>query len=361
MQILQRLAVSLILATLPIMVVKASMVEIYVFGDSLSDTGNVFSLTGDVLPPGPLSPVPGPYFEGRFSNGSIWVDQVADTLGLGVTNMWAPGAVPGPGAINNFAVGGAFTGTAGAPFPVANTNDFNALSVLYPGAIPLPGLQEQVLEFADSTPAPAPDAWYVIWAGANDLIFADGFGIDPDFEPFLDLAVMNIRDAIEDLADNDAQHFLVPNLPDLGATPFALATGLSGVLSDGTDLFNEKLKSMLADTSTALALDITLVDIHTIFDELLADPAAAGFPGTGLSPFGPGIGPCFDQDTPQFFCDLTVQDPNDNIFWDLVHPSSRTHGRITDAVLAAKVPEPTTLLLLGLGLAGFGFTRQRRS
>ena len=278
------------------------------------------------------------------------------SLGLAVTNMWTPGATSGAGAINNFAVGGAFTGTLG---PFANSNDFNPLSAVYPpGTTPLPGLQQQVDKFVASTPSPDSDAWYVLWAGANDLIFADGFGVDPDFEPFLDGAVMNIRGAIEELADNDAAQFLVPNLPDLGATPFALATGLSGVLSNGTDLFNEKLAAMLADVAAALALDITLLDLHTIFDQLLADPAAAGFPGAGASPFGPGIGPCFDQDTPQFFCDLTADDPNDNIFWDLVHPSSRTHGVIADAVLAAKVPEPTTIVLLGLGLAGLGFRRR---
>jgi len=47
--------------------------QIYVFGDSLSDTGNAFSRTG--------SPPP-PYFNGRFSNGPVWVEYLADRLGL---------------------------------------------------------------------------------------------------------------------------------------------------------------------------------------------------------------------------------------------------------------------------------------
>jgi len=63
--------------------------NIYIFGDSLSDTGNLFNTTSflqdfpdtsalgiPVLPPSP------PYFEGRFSNGPIWIENLADELGI---------------------------------------------------------------------------------------------------------------------------------------------------------------------------------------------------------------------------------------------------------------------------------------
>ena len=59
--------------------------NIYVFGDSLVDTGNLFNATtfvqessellGIDIPVVPSSP---PYFEGRFSNGQIWVDNLAN-------------------------------------------------------------------------------------------------------------------------------------------------------------------------------------------------------------------------------------------------------------------------------------------
>jgi phospholipase/lecithinase/hemolysin len=41
--------------------------EIVVFGDSESDAGNVFELSGDTYPASP------PYWQGRFSNGPVWV------------------------------------------------------------------------------------------------------------------------------------------------------------------------------------------------------------------------------------------------------------------------------------------------
>ncbi len=74
---------------------QAPFDEIIVFGDSLSDTGNVFISFG--APPSP------PYFDGRFSNGPVTIERVADRLGL---------PAPSPSLIGgtNFAWGGAETG-----------------------------------------------------------------------------------------------------------------------------------------------------------------------------------------------------------------------------------------------------------
>src|SRR5437660_8377950 len=47
--------------------------QMVVFGDSLSDVGNVYAATG--------SP-PAPYYPGRYSNGPIWVERLAANLGL---------------------------------------------------------------------------------------------------------------------------------------------------------------------------------------------------------------------------------------------------------------------------------------
>jgi phospholipase/lecithinase/hemolysin len=80
--------------------------RIVVFGDSLSDTGNFYHLTGGQLPPTP-------YANGRFSNGPLWVEYLADDLGMQVLLE------------NNYAVAGATTGHA-------NSND-GVLGLQYPG------------------------------------------------------------------------------------------------------------------------------------------------------------------------------------------------------------------------------------
>src|SRR5437868_1188537 len=56
--------------------------DIVIFGDSDSDTGNVFSLTGKTWP---ISP---PYYKGRFTNGPNWVD----LLDVGETSSYAYGS-----------------------------------------------------------------------------------------------------------------------------------------------------------------------------------------------------------------------------------------------------------------------------
>src|SRR4028118_1275503 len=66
--------------------------EIYVFGDSLSDVGNVFQATRGESPSSP------PYFKGRYSNGPVWVEYLASRLRL----------TSNPNT--NFAYGGATTG-----------------------------------------------------------------------------------------------------------------------------------------------------------------------------------------------------------------------------------------------------------
>ena len=68
--------------------------NIFVFGDSLSETGN-FVAAGTNLP------FP-PYATGRWSNGPVWVEHLAGSLGLGVSASVAGG--------NNYAWGGAKTG-----------------------------------------------------------------------------------------------------------------------------------------------------------------------------------------------------------------------------------------------------------
>src|ERR1700756_1299738 len=62
----------------------SSFDAIYVFGDSYSDVGNISIATGGAIP-GPL------YYNGRFSNGPIWVDHLAGTYGLTLTPSLAGG------------------------------------------------------------------------------------------------------------------------------------------------------------------------------------------------------------------------------------------------------------------------------
>ena len=62
----------------------STFAALYVFGDSLSDTGN--------------NPAPGgSYYDGRYSNGALWVEYLSADLGLAYNGS------------NNFAVSGSET------------------------------------------------------------------------------------------------------------------------------------------------------------------------------------------------------------------------------------------------------------
>ena len=74
---------------------------LYVFGDSYCDVGNIFVATGGAEPAAP-------YYNGRFSNGPIWLDHVAGFLGLPLK----PSILGG----TDYAFGGAWA-TAPQSFP----------------------------------------------------------------------------------------------------------------------------------------------------------------------------------------------------------------------------------------------------
>src|SRR3954469_12489797 len=69
----------------------------YTFGDSLSDSGNIFAATSALGAPNP----PAPYFQGRFSNGRVFTELLGNNLALAAV---APASVK---SSLNFAFGGA--------------------------------------------------------------------------------------------------------------------------------------------------------------------------------------------------------------------------------------------------------------
>jgi hypothetical protein len=79
--------------------------SVIVYGDSLSDNGNLFAATGQ---PGP------PYYQGRRSDGPVAVEQLATALGVPLVDFAWIGATTG---IGNYADGGTPTtvGSFGLP------------------------------------------------------------------------------------------------------------------------------------------------------------------------------------------------------------------------------------------------------
>ena len=146
---------------------SAAYSSLYIFGDSLSDTGNnafVFDVVGasQGFPPGTLrTPVPTPDntfiptypyatpVGGRYSNGPVWAESFAAALGLSATASNLGGT--------NYAYGGAVTGPLGNPNPFAS----------FPANFPL-SLTTQVATFLAQNPQAPANALYVVDGGGND-------------------------------------------------------------------------------------------------------------------------------------------------------------------------------------------------
>jgi phospholipase/lecithinase/hemolysin len=221
--------------------------SIYVFGDSLNDTGNMFALSGGFEPPSP------PYHDGRYSDGPVWIEYLAENLDLEV-DLETPTTVD-PLA-HNQAVAGAFTDTRNA----------NALAI---PTVAGTGILGQIAAFEEARGKFRPHDLVIVWGGANNYIF-DAF---PDPAATVD----DLVQAVEQLAELGARRFVVPNLPNLGDTPLGAFSGSVDALNFLTQLHNAELAAALAELREDLGLRIVLLDINAAFHALLANPGPSGF------------------------------------------------------------------------------------
>jgi cholinesterase len=268
---------------------------VYVYGDSLSDNGNLFAADGGTYP----AP---PYFDGRFSNGPVAVEQLAAKLG-------AP--------LIDYAFGGATTGIG---------NQADGGNQTTPGMSGLPGMLAEVFGFPPN-PALTPSALFIVWGGAND--FEIGGSVTT--------AILDIDEIVATLESEGAKHILVPGLPDLGLTP-------EYYNDPAAILYSEEFNAGLQATLPAGA---TYFDVAGLMNSIVADPAAYGLSDVTDQCYVSGPTAC--------------SDPNQYLFWDDIHPTTAA-----DSILAAQfesvvTPEPGSMVLLGSGIAGLaGLLRRRR-
>lgn len=302
----------------------ATISAIYSFGDSLTDTGNDFAATGGLI-------AGSPYFAGRFSNGPIWIDDLALSLGLSSQPSLLGGT--------NFAYGGAETGAT----PVHAATQIDIL-----------GPQGQLAQFTATHPVADANALYTIWIGSNDL--RDVLSSNPSpaaVQADIGAIVTNIDTTITQLAVLGARNFLILTVPDLGKSPSALSTGPAGAAAasavaaafDNALVFGSGPLPSLASLAAAQGLTLRVLDTYTILDSIVASGAALGFTNAtspcliGATNYSGGV-PCS--------ADVAAQ--NKFVFWDDLHPTSAAHAIVGANAIGLETPEPATLLSLAGGL-----------
>lgn len=291
--------------------------QLIVFGDSLSDDGNIANLVENQFAfryPGELFN----YADGRFTNNGdtdpssarfagVWHEQLASAF-LGLP--------PASNSLDNngmcFAYGGATSRDGQTERTViSNPTPFGGGRF----TITIDNLGKQVDNFLASRPMDG-NALFIVWAGGNDL--------------FDDASPANIAGTAQRIAANvvrlaraGARHFLVPNQYPLGNVPhYKNQPEMAAQLNAASASFRDQLNAALDGALATLAGEgiqprLHRLDIFTLGQQFAASPRYYGFSNV--------------RDASQ---DEEV--PADNYsFWDDLHPSASGHYAI--AAAAARI------------------------
>jgi outer membrane lipase/esterase len=298
--VLRAAAIAAALAAAAVPAAAGGYTSFWTLGDSLSDPGNLYAATGGQRPASP-------YYNGRFSNGSVWAEHVAGDFS-------ARGLATG-----NVAFGGARTAGGDSPDLARQIDLFAGASAGRLGARPVATL----------------------WFGSNDLI-SQGIpagearktgraAADRVAAGALALSRLGVRDVV------------LFNLPDLSQTPYyrLVEPQNAAKARRGTLAFNRTLDRRADDLRKA-GLKVTEIDTYRLFKALVDDPTRFGVADATTPCHVPG----------RFTCDLATEAPL-LAFFDPLHPNATIHRAIADQVRGAvspvPLPAPALLLLAGIG------------
>lgn len=240
-----------------------------VFGDSLSDNGNLFASDPSQVPSDY-------YYEGRFSNGPVWAEYLADEDFLDCN------------LVDN-AYGGAMTDGTSPPGLIAQVSAYTSSATIEDNTL------------------------FAIWIGAND--FLNG---SEDYQTSAD----NIGTALDALATFGAEDILILNLPDLGSTPRYLGTPDEADTRTLSQRFNAALAAVI-DAFQAAHPEVIVYefDIYAFLQAIANDPGSYGF--TNATSVCPSYAIAGNFDNSAGY-----------VFWDSIHPTTEAQDVIADQILS---------------------------
>lgn len=292
--------------------VAGDISSVVVYGDSLSDNGNLFALSESILGTGQPAP---PYYMGRASNGIVTPEYLALDLHVPLVDFAFDGATTG---IGNILDSGSTTTLGGYNLPGMLT-EFNSA-------------QSQAIITAN-----AAHGLFVVWGGPNDFTSLSPTSTPAQIGAAIHTAVSDIVTIVAGLQAKGATNILVPGMGNLGDAPAfsAIAPEADAV----TAAFNTALQA-------ALPPGTTYFNTNGVLQMILDDPGAYGFTNTTQA--------CYTGTT-------LCSDENSYLFFDSEHSSSAADAILADAFVSTVTPEPATILLVAGAFGGLLLTRRRIS
>jgi outer membrane lipase/esterase len=275
---------SCVLSALSASAQKPSYSALYAFGDSGVDVGNAYIASGGQF----AAP---PYYTGRFSNGPIWIEHLAGSLGLTIAPSLAGGT--------DYAVGGAMV-TAPVPF----------------GTLIIPSVPQQVEEYLLQHGGKAdPHALYMLEGGGNDILSATST-TNPNTLGYQIAEGLAQSEVL--LRQAGARHFLIPNLINIAYLP--AAAGNASFAAAATTATNKWLPTLLALEDHLQGVSIRRMNAFKLANAVVTAPTHFGF--TNLT-------------TPCFTGTAVCADPDHTLFWDADHFSEFFQSDFAVAALDA--------------------------
>ena len=286
---------------------QAQYSRLVVFGDSLSDTGNLAEITFNF---------PFPFYRNRISNGPVTADRLATSIGsnadasLHLANR----------------IGGYNYSVAGGNIKGSDTEDLSAQMSAYLSR-----------DNAQADPA----ALYLVMMGGNDLRDVRSFVSSAAAQLEMDSVLDVLSQQLQRLIDAGAQWLVVPNGPNIGRIPETLERessdpGVSQRATQYTQYFNQQLKQRLTSLARENRVRITQFDLFSELESLIANASALGFSNTEE--------PCFELSGFRFHSECVLGTRFDRfVFFDNIHPTEKTHRLIGESLIRTVPTGPTSL------------------
>ena len=314
--------------------------RIVLFGDSLSDTGNVRNRTN--AKSGGVVDYPSHTFNydnGRFTNDDqtdpssktyfgVWHEQLARTfLGL----------LPATNSLNgglNYAFGGATT--------MNGTHDETAVTTPFGDVvITVDDMGKQMDDYLASHVVD-PQALYIVWGGSNDLR-------SDDTAASVTATAARATALVSRLATAGAKYILIPNVAPLGDIPKYAGTARVVTANRASASYRVELDADLTSLQSSLAVQGLTPTIYRVDEWADAVRVFSNGPRFGFTNISNS-------------CQGSSSSPDQFVFWDDKHPTTAGHFRLAKTAFDAMTnPPPAPAKALNISTRVFVDTGERVS